>query len=445
MTAGTVSVQVGGVVAAVISEDGTYSFRVKTTTTGSLLFNPSSLSRLTLDTISFKEVVGGGLEVGAIRAIAKQIINVTSINTDPDSTTDHLEYNGLAGSNIHIVNKFLTTAVSAWTYDSSGQAILTIGNVNGAAIFKFGATFGTSTETIRIRQDGILGSNATRSNIAVAGKTWTGQGPVVNGVGQSNINGSQATRYHFIKESNYTLGNHSVYYVDADGVSMCTGDTSVVCSDYLTSGDCNAKSIYGCSWAGTVNCPDFNGDQATCESTSPCVWETADCNAYNNDQTTCESFGCTFDGGTGDCTGTYPTGNCTGEEGVCGGIATCANVPAGDCNAFGCSVDTQLTINLPTITNTQINLIYDVKKTGGTATVVLVPQAGQTFEKAVNYTVTGATSKPAVRFQGTAEISDCAGFSEEDCVQPGCGWDWTESICSGLYVSSYDWKILSKF
>lgn len=109
--------------------------------------------------------------------------------------------------------------------------------------------------------------------------------------------------------TNATLGSETVSYVKGTGATICVGTPTYPCNYYSfgacpTELNCTAQEVY---------CPNYNGDQGTCESYG-CSYEqsTFDCAANYFDEYSCNS--------NYQCSGWQaPTGDCSsiGDESTC--------------------------------------------------------------------------------------------------------------------------------
>lgn len=255
--------------------------------------------------------------------------------------------------------------------------------------------------------------------------------------------------------------------VDCSSYNECTGTPSVTdCTTYTGSGQATCESHYGCTWYAGDSCSAFDGDISTCGATSGCTVVTSGCSGF--DETTClanddayggtcawsEGFascsvfdsseasctattgctavygdcspysdgggdgsacyaynpGCSYDSGSGACTGTpylnsctgsystgfscsgnYNTGACSGTYNIlCSGTASCSGY--GDSSACtgeaGCSWTSGVSITMPANPEERLYLIGK-KNTSGLLTIL--PNTGQT----INYTTSITSSSTA--------------------------------------------------
>ncbi|MCX6721777.1 MAG: hypothetical protein NTY04_01100, partial [Candidatus Staskawiczbacteria bacterium] len=118
----------------------------------------------------------------------------------------------------------------------------------------------------------------------------------------------------------------------------CAG--SFYCPSAPDVGTCNSWNTYGCT-TNTADCHTWDNDSATCGSYGDCTWtpSTSNCHGYDNMEYSCGLYGCTYDAGTGSC-----TGNCTGTHYVnCSGSPSCSGITSNQtvCGnlANGCTWD----------------------------------------------------------------------------------------------------------
>lgn len=101
--------------------------------------------------------------------------------------------------------------------------------------------------------------------------------------------------------------NASVILCDGTNAAGCIGTPTYPCSNWTNQTDCDLRNSHGgCVWTPS-QCPNYSGDQYSCENNS-CIWESAPCStAYWYDQYSCEaiddSYGgnCYYNSNSNDC------------------------------------------------------------------------------------------------------------------------------------------------
>lgn len=291
--------------------------------------------------------------------------------------------------------------------------------------------------------------------------------------------------------SSYTYSqcpSHSVY--------GCTLNTTGNCSDY--NGDpttCAANGGNGCS-NGLNNCTDFNNNptgcstaptpstcsfspascsdfadsQADCTSASGCMAGTEDCSAFSDgggDGSACNSHsGCSYDSGSGVCSGTTwdgscsgiytgPNGSCSGNYyngscnggsfGTCTGTGVCSNLTSSGgsaCTASGCTYATSITVGLPPIGSGNVANDYktgwrSVIKNIGSGPVYVNAYVTDSIEG--NPSVTLSSEYNYIELYPLRKVAQCSGFSDEGSCSGTFPCVWNGSACTGVYYPTSLW------
>lgn len=275
---------------------------------------------------------------------------------------------------------------------------------------------------------------------------------------------------------------------DAFGGS-CSWDTST-CPAQTSTAACNA--ITGCTASETNSCSVFT-DTSSCNAQTPCsAVVDGDCTALSDgggDGTSCATQPeCSYDNGTGACTGLYftacsgsyfdscsgnlcagnfNTGNCNGTYGAeCQGTASCSNLTDDGstlCNAeSGCAWTVGITVTLPTTTNAlrgTTGRVYSVVHVGDTGTCSIQGQSGENiFQYGSTLTLFKKGDKVLLHNQNIAfpcsnfssqtpcnaqspcvwqPVISCSSYNgnqsgcESNPVSNYCSWDSNDSTCNG--------------
>jgi hypothetical protein len=259
---------------------------------------------------------------------------------------------------------------------------------------------------------------------------------------------------------------------DAYGGS-CSWDTST-CPSLTTIGACSAQT--GCT-PSTASCSAFT-NTTDCNNQTGCSAQVdGDCSTLSDgggDGTNCATQSeCSYDSGSGACTGSYftacngdylvscdgnlcngdyNTGNCNGSFGAfCQGTANCNNLTddgSSACNAeAGCTWTVGITLTLPTTANASrgsTGRVYSIMHVGNTGTVQIVGQSGQPIFQYTNLPLFKKGDKVLLHNQNIT--FQCNLFtSQTPCQnQTGCSWLPTcstlgdESSCNA--VSGCSWN-----
>ena len=293
----------------------------------------------------------------------------------------------------------------------------------------------------------------------------------------------------------------SVYNGNQAGCEGTTGCTyeQASCSAFGDESTCNSNT--GCSWTNNPqDCSPLN--EATCGSTSGCSQNFDDCANYSDgggDGTACNAANgggfCSYDSGSGACTGgtwfvscsgtydsyscegSYFTGNCTGVYGAaCSGTASCGGIDDSiNCNNEpGCSYSTAISLTLPSITSCPDRDYWIYNASSTNADVIIIPAGSETIDHTTSYTL--SNFKDRVHISPFYRTASCGAFNQATCgstagcsqVFLNCVWNYDGLVCegdpscssygdqascdaatyysgcSGNYVVSSNWYVLSK-
>lgn len=197
------------------------------------------------------------------------------------------------------------------------------------------------------------------------------------------------------------------------GTSGCTVGTAS-CAGPGDQYTCEAQDdAYGgsCSWGATGDCSAL--DEGSCSGTTGCTANLGDCSPYSDgggDGSACTGYNaaCSYDYGTGTCSGTpylscsgtydacsgsYNTGSCTGTYGVsCSGTVTCSGYgDSGSCaGETGCSWTSGVDVTLPA---SPIEQTFFIAKKRTTGTLRILANSGQTVNGTTSITSSSSAGK----------------------------------------------------
>lgn len=124
-TVGTVTPTLGGVAMPAVSRNGSYTYVIRATSTGDLIFTPSNTSRFTIDSISVKRITGGNLLVAGETFMGGSTTTRSGFNyasgiaptspVDGDQWYDGTNYNHSIGGTSYVV-PLASTALTSGTY-----------------------------------------------------------------------------------------------------------------------------------------------------------------------------------------------------------------------------------------------------------------------------------------------------------------------------------------
>lgn len=255
----------------------------------------------------------------------------------------------------------------------------------------------------------------------------------------------------------------------------CSWDTST-CPSYSTTATCQAES--GCT-ANTSTCSVFT-DTSSCNGQTDCSAVLGgDCTTLSDgggDGTSCATQPeCSYDSGTGVCSGSYftscagdyftsctgdlcngdfYTGNCNGTFGAaCQGTAACSNLSddgSTACNAeSGCTWTVGITVTLPLSSNSLRNTtgrIYSIVHVGSIGTCSIQGQTGENIFQYGNMTLFKKGDKVLLHNQNISYPCSVFSSSTPCNAQSGCSWipvitcssyDGDQSGCETAPVASY--------
>lgn len=277
----------------------------------------------------------------------------------------------------------------------------------------------------------------------------------------------------------------------------CVWDTST-CPALTTTLTCNEQP--GCTASENNSCAGFT-DTASCNAQTPCSPVVdGDCTLLSDlggDGTLCATQPeCSYDNGTGACTGlyftacsgfyfdacngnlcngNYFTGNCQGTWGAgCQGTATCSNfTSSGTCAAeTGCTWSSGCEIRLPIGTSANYDntsRMYSIMNIGASGTVTVVPNAADTLQSAISMssqyqevllhhhnvilpcTIYSATNQATCEANSPCTWSPavvCSDYNgnQTDCENNGCTYEdpnctgaGSPTSCNGQYTSLKRW------
>lgn len=420
-------------------------------------------------------------------------------NQDPNTSTS-LYLTNPSGTYTNVSFKFGSTIKSAFTVDSLG--ITSFKQVNNGTGYMFMSGGSISSQSIMVQIYGVGNIYANGGGFyggrVTAGSAVTSPPAILNSFGSTALKGQRITA------ATYTLAaTETLVYGDADSANLCSGTPSA-CSSYTGSGQatCETHVAVGCSWFAGNNCNAANGtDSGTCTAQdASCVWDETTCSGANNtDQGTCESqddtYGgscawetstcpsqtstaacnaitgctadvsgdcgtlsdaggdgtacatqpeCSYDNGTGVCSGTffvscsgnlctgnYFVGTCSGIYGAeCQGTADCANLTDDGsvvCAAeAGCSWVSGATYTLPSstsINNGNTATAYFIWNLGSVGNISVIASSGDTMNTAITLT---PGQKAMVHHHYNQQ--NCSDFtSVGTCTPTGCSW--TSKVC----------------
>lgn len=440
-------------------------------------------------------------------------LNFTHSNQDPN-TSRVIDFNNSSGSYSNLAWTFGGTIKSAITLGSTGDFTFKAVNT-GSYYFNFGSTITSTNLMVQIYSGGIYNSGGSFNQ----GKVTAGQADTTPPA-YLNTYGSFAAKYTYSEASTVTINENSTLYYFNPIAEICTG-TPNACSTYTGAGEatCNSHSTVGCSWVAEVTglCSTANNtDSSTCTSlNAACSWSTGTCATYNNDSSGCTSAGfpsppyctftpavcadfsateagcnaasgcaadlfdcttlsdgggdgtncathplCSYDSGTGVCSGNVYEGSCSGSysggDGVCSGsdfdtgvcagtwvitpaactgTALCTNMSVGSCTSeSGCSVTSGITATLPLSSAANdggTSRLYTFVHVGDAGTATINPNTGSTIMQYPSLKLYKKGDRVSV--QNVITTGQCSSIlSESPCnAQSPCAWQ-AAIVCSSF-------------
>jgi len=479
----------------------------------------------------------------------KSIVN----NSSTIGTLQSFDLVNPSGNRINMTATFGSTIKWGIQATDNGATVYKAAGSGAVHYFQVGSNIESTFDIIQIYSGGVYNYGGSfNSGRVTAGSAAPSTCPAyLNSYGSFALRGSYKT-------ANATLNeNETMVYVDAAGNAICSGTPSVsTCSSYTASGQATCISHLPCSWTAAVteSCSAYGGvDLSTCESVTGCTFDqtscagptdeasciaqddtyggscawnvcsgftdTASCNAQSGCSATvdgdCTAFNdgggdgtacaaqseCSYDSGTGVCSGTYFTscnggyctgnyynGSCSGTHEItpaaCTGTVLCGSyMSSGACAAeTGCAWTTGVVITLPSSSvanDGNTSRLYSIVNIGASGTVTVVPTSGGTIPdtilgygsgvvlNATNERVmlhhhnvqstcnafnasqsaceaaTGCSWSPAVVCADLMDESACNAYSGSGCSWNGssCSGAGSSSTCNGTYTSSKPWVI----
>ncbi len=435
---------------------------------------------------------------------------VSGNNSSTIDTLPSFDFNNPSGSRINVTYTFGSTIKYGVQVQDSGATYYKAAGSGATHYFQVGSNISAVSDIIHIYSGGIY----NYGGMFATGKVTAGQADTTP---RSYLNtyGGFAAKNKIIEDVSYTIDDTALLWFLNPINSLCSG-TATPCSNWTASGEatCNSHSGVGCSWTPEVTetCSTASGtDSGTCTGlNASCVWESASCSTANNsDQSTCEALddayggscawdtstcssqtssaacsaisGCTpdnsgdcgtlsdgggdgttcatkpecsYDSGTGTCSGTffvacngnlcggtYNTGSCTGTYTItpafCGGTALCSNlVSSGTCAAEGggCSWTSGSNITLPTATDANegnTSHIHHFVHIGDSGTATISANTGSTIMQYSNLKLYKKGDKVSVSH--TIQTASCSVFVSEGTCTPNSGCTWNPAIVCATY------------
>lgn len=503
-TVGTVTPTVtgGSLTGTAVGANGTYTERfIAATSNGVLTFTPTNTARFTIDSVSIKPLTGtntaSNINTGGLS------IEGSWGNGSPGTTRGMTVNND--GSNSWTDYRFAGVLRGAFGVNSSGGWDMYASGGNYFAYY-YGNSGLTSNSMFCYNYPTAFvhyGGGWFSSNV-MAGATYAPTSTL-------QTVGSTALQVKRITSSQSIDGTATIWLSDATSASACAGTPSTTdCSSYTGSGQATCESHLPCSWYAGSSCSAFNNESGmgSCSGTSGCSADTSGCSGYDEtsclanddayggscawsgtdcsglDEGTCNSYSgsgctpnlgdcspysdgggdgsacfaynaaCSYDSGTGactgtpylscsgtyyNCTGTYYTGNCSGTYGAaCSGTVTCASYSSsGPCAAeAGCTWSSVLNLTLPDGETCAHRNYWIYNDATGGADTVIYPYSGQTVNETTSYTL--AAYRDWVHFAYYKQTKDCSVYNEGACTPSGCtknyaycSWNSGDNTCSG--------------
>ena len=501
-TVGTITPSVGGFTGTAVSANGTYNERFVATATTQLAFTPSNTARFTIDSVSIKPLKGtntaSNLNVGGF-SIQGEWSNGTpgttrAMTVNNDGTYSWTDY------------RFAGTLRASTSANSSGGYDVYTSGGNGFAVY--GGNSGLTSNSL------FMYATSTALVHYGYGEFYSGliAGAIQQPTSTLQSAGSTAMQVKRITSSQSIDGTATIWLSDATSAAACAGTPSAACSSWTNQTDCEKWDAHGgCTWdpgsscsvydnesgmgtcAGTSGCTVVTascsgaGDQTSCEAQDDayggsCSWgATGDCSPF--DEATCGSYsgqctqnygdctpysdgggdgsacygynaGCSYDSGTGACTGTpflncsgnynvcsgtYNTGTCSGTFGSgCTGTSTCSGIDdSTNCgNETGCTWSSVLNLTLPDGENSPHRNYWIYNDATGGADTIIYPYAGQTVNETTSYTL--ANYRDWVHLAYYKQTKDCSVYNEAACTPTGCTKNYSycsynsgDNTCSG--------------
>jgi hypothetical protein len=515
-TVGTVTPSVGSFTGTAVSANGTYTERfVSTTNPSTLSFTPSNTARFTIDSVSVKPLIGtsttSNINTGGLS------VEGSWSNSSPGTTRAQTFNND--GSYSWTDYRFAGVLRGAFGANSSGGIDAYTSGGNGFAFYNgnSGLTSNALYSYNYVNYFYHYGYASFGGNGQFGGSVGAGTGSSTSPTSTLQTAGSTALKVKRITSSQNIDGSATIWLADATNASACTGTPSqTACSTYTGSGQATCESHLPCVWTPGSSCSAFNYesgmgsclgtsgcspdtsscssayDQSSCEAQDDsyggsCAWSGTDCSGL--DESSCGSYsgsgctqnfgdcspysdgggdgsacyaynaGCSYDSGTGactgtpylnctgtyyQCTGTYYTGNCSGTYGAaCSGTVQCSSYSSsGPCaSETGCSWTSVLNATLPDGETCPDRTYWIKNDSSGGADVVILPYPGTTPSTTIEKTtsLTLASYQDGVQIAYYKKTYDCSNYSTAGACTPtgctanysNCSYNTGDNTCSG--------------
>ena len=445
---------------------------------------------------------------GLLKFQGSGLYEFSQSNQDP-ATSTAFTLSNTSGAYTNLSFKYASTIKAAITVGNDANTYFKLGSGSASFYFQVGSTVTSPSTIVQLYSGGIYNYGGSFNQ----GRVTAGSADITP-PGFLTTFGSFAVKGTPITSATYQItANEHIIYGDSDTANICSG-TPAACSSYTGSGQvtCETHTGVGCSWNAGTDCgTSGNGtDSGTCTGQGAgCTWQSASCSSANNtDQATCEALDdayspgtctwdtstcpsftstatcnaqagcsatvagdcttlsdgggdgtncatqseCSYDSGSGVCSGTYFTscdgnlctgtyynGTCSGTYGTaCEGTADCANLTddgSGPCAIeSGCTWTSGATYTLPssaTANEGNVSIWYWVYNIGSTGNIAVVAYSGDTMNAAITLT---PGQKCAVHHFNRS--SNCTDFvSEGTCTPTGCTWV-AAIVCADLMDES---------
>ncbi len=450
----------------------------------------------------------------ALDGITYPRLNVTGAirsSVSNSSTIDTLQNFDLvnpSGTRVNITATFGATIRWGIQATDQGAAIYKAAGSSATHYFQVGSNIGSNNDILQISSVGLYNYGGSfNSGRVTAGTASTTSPAFLNSYGSLAVRGTYKTENATLSE------NETMVYVDASSNAICAGTPSVTnCATYGNEVACVAH--VGCTWnpATTEPCSGYGGvDLTTCVSQSGCTFDqvscagpsdessciaqddtyggscawnlcsgftdTASCNAQSGcsasvtsdcsvfsdgggDGSACATQSeCSYESGTGVCSGTYFTscdggyctgdyypGSCSGTHTVtpanCSGTVTCAGyTSSGPCAAeTGCSWTTGVEITLPSssLANAgNTSRLYSIVNIGSSGTITVLPTSPDTILGYGSGVILNATNERVMLHHHNVQ-SNCSVYNsnQASCESTtGCSWS-AAVVCADLLDES---------
>ena len=245
-------------------------------------------------------------EDGTFTNFGGVVVNFSGATDVPQDGLNHITLTNPSTNGSAIGVKFGSSYKSGLGFDSGGTVLFFSANGN----YDF--------------FDGVPGS--MQNQIFNGGYYSTGGGFFQGSVsaGSNNISpsskltayGRTGTKVEVITASTTLSNSNGTILTDATNAHSCTGSPTYGCSHWTNSTDCGTNDSHGgCTWTGGLSCNTYNGDQAGCQATSGCTYDSSSCSAFNNDSGACTAqSGCSYPGNLGNCASFTDMVSCSNQS-----------------------------------------------------------------------------------------------------------------------------------